>query len=186
MARRAVPRPMPPRGEGPTRRYDILKEATVATVVAIVLVVALAGAALVARCPAGHRRILGPDRPGRLRRHRGQRIGRDERDGHVRPSLQPHHGQLPEHSLHPGRYRRGASAHRRSRDLRACPAGQARPHRSDARRRARPLPARLALRPQCLERRLLEGGRPHQLPSAARRSCPRPPTDPCPSCSPPN
>ena len=36
---------------GPTRRYDILKEATVATVVAVVLVVALAGLLSSPDCP---------------------------------------------------------------------------------------------------------------------------------------
>ena len=65
---------------GPTRRYDILKEGTIAALVALVLTVGLASRAVVARRAAGHGAQLGAGRAGRLPRHRGHRAGRDERD----------------------------------------------------------------------------------------------------------
>jgi hypothetical protein len=61
---------------GPTRRYDILKEGTIAVAVVLALTLGPGRPAVLAGRPAGHGRDVGPARARRLPGHRGHRAQR--------------------------------------------------------------------------------------------------------------
>ena len=127
---------------GPNRRYDILKEGTIAAVVVLALTLGLAAAAVLPGRAAGHGRDLGQGRPGRLPGHGGERAERDQRDRHLRAAVQQPERQRPEAAVlpadHPGRHPAG----QRRAGLRPRAAGHARRHRPGRRRPARRLPGR--------------------------------------------
>ena len=139
------------------------------------------------RRAARDHRHLGQGRPGRLRRHGGQRARRDQRDGHVRaPLTTTARAALQSLLFSPSKITGVPPAHRRRPDLRPRSPGEERTHRPGARRSPRPLQCRLGQAPSCRGPRLRQ--RRHQGPLRRRRppSCPRPPTGPCRSCSPPS
>ena len=134
--RRARARAAPPgagRGDaapwrGPTRRYDILKEGTIAGVVVLALTLGLAAPAVLpgraARSPIA---VLGQGRPGRLPGHRGHRTERHQRDRHLRTAVQQRHRQRPEAAVLPADHPRRHPAAQRRPGLRAAPAGHVSP-----------------------------------------------------------
>ena len=73
---------------GPTRRYDILKEGTIAALVALVLTVGLAVVLSSPDVPPVTVRSWVQVAPGRLPRHRGHRTGRDQHERHPRAAVQ--------------------------------------------------------------------------------------------------
>ena len=87
-ARRAAMKADRAAWRGPTRRYDILKEGTIATAVILRAHLRPGGPAVLAGHSVGHGEELGPGRPGRLPRHRGHRAERDQRERHPRAALQ--------------------------------------------------------------------------------------------------
>ena len=110
---------------GPTRRYDIVKEATIATVDRPGARGVAGRPAVLARRAAGHRRQLGQGGTGRLHGHCRLRAGRHQRDRHVRAALQPRQPAAVQRTVSPGR-RRPASRQpiNAGADLRARPAVQ--------------------------------------------------------------
>ena len=80
---------------GPNRRYDLLKEGTIASVVVLALTLGLAGIFLPGR-PADYHRHLGQARARRLPGHCRQRAERNQRDRHLRAALQQSERQRPE------------------------------------------------------------------------------------------
>ena len=76
---------------GPTRRYDILKEGTIATAVVLGLTVLLAALLSSPDVPSATVAELGQDRAGRLPGHRGDRAQRHQRHRHLRAALQQRH-----------------------------------------------------------------------------------------------
>ena len=83
---------------GPTRRYDIVKEAAVASLVALVLVVVLAVLLSSPDVPPVTVATLGQGGSGRLHGHGRLRTGRHERDRQLRTALQQRVAQRPDAS----------------------------------------------------------------------------------------
>ena len=81
---------------GPTRRYDIIKEGTIATAVVLVLSVALSWLLASPDVPSATVAKLGQDGPGRLPGHRGDRTQRHQRQRHLRAALQQRHRRRAE------------------------------------------------------------------------------------------
>ena len=137
---------------GPTKRYDILKEGTIATVVILVLTVGLASLLSSPDVPPVTVPQLGPGRPRRLPGHGRQRTERHQPDRDLRPAVQ-HQRNPAKRMVRPGELGRGPAAHRPGADLRAGPAGQGRSHRPGAGRgpghlqRRVPPPSRTSGRP---------------------------------------
>ena len=130
---RAVPPARPGRGptprpwRGPNRRYDILKEGTIAAVVVLALTAGPGRAAVLPGRAAGHRRDLGPGRARRLPGHGGHRAERHQRDRHLRAALQQPDGQRPEAAVLPAEHpRRRPSRSTRAQDFVLIAAGHAR------------------------------------------------------------
>ena len=149
---------------GPTRRYDIVKEATVATVVAVILVVALAGLLSSPDVPpvtvASWARIA----PADFVATAATELAGTSETATYGPPYTHSTGQLAEPALRPVEDRRGPPAHRRGPDLRAGAAVQGGPHRSDARRRPPPLHVGATVGPSRVGHRLPEGRHQGHLP----------------------
>ena len=78
---------------GPTRRYDMLKEATIAGGGRAALTLGLAGVLSSPDVPPVTVQTWAKAGPGRLRRHRGHRTERHRRDRHLRAAVQQRHRQ---------------------------------------------------------------------------------------------
>ena len=103
---------------GPTRRYDIIKEAAAATALVGTLTLRPGRPAVLAGHPGGHRAGLGPARPARVRQHRGHGTRRRQRDRRPTASRT---------TMPPGPSSSGRSAGRNSP---ASPSGSTPPRRS--------------------------------------------------------
>ena len=164
---------------GPTRRYDILKEAAIA--------------ALVAARP-GRRRwpallsspdvppvtvaVVGASRARRLPRHRGQRAGRHERDRHLRPAVQ-HQPAAPQSSS--SRPRSIAGVRQpidAAQTFVLAPLAKTAPTDPRSPRRSAPTP-RLARASRPVGRRLRQGRHQGHVRQRHARRARRPPTAPC-------
>jgi len=113
---------------GPTRRYDILKEGTIATLIALVLVMVCAGVLSSPDVPPVTVQSWGEDRPRRLPRHRGQRTQRHQQDRRLRSAVQQRYRQRSAAGvLLPPDVGRGDPACQRGAGLRDLPAVEGRP-----------------------------------------------------------
>ena len=83
---------------GPTRRYDIVKEGTIASLVVLGLTVLLAALLSSPDVPSATVK-LDQDRAGRLRGHRRHRTQRHQRHRRLRPPLQQCHRRHPESAV---------------------------------------------------------------------------------------
>ena len=111
---------------GPNRRYDILKEGTIAAVVVLALTLGLAGLLSSPDVPPVTIATWAQARARRLPGHRRQRAERHQRDRHLRAALQQPDRQRPAAAVLPRRHRRRAAAGQRRAGLRHRAAGHAR------------------------------------------------------------
>ena len=103
---------------GRTRRYDIIKEGSIAAAGGAGADGAAGGAPVLARRALGHGGQLGQDRPGRLPGHRGDRTQRHQRHRDLRAALQQRHRRRAEtavraradHRRHPADQHRRATS----------------------------------------------------------------------------
>ena len=121
---------------GPTRRYDIIKEGTIATLVVLGLTVLLAALLSSPDVPSATVAELDQDRTGRLPGHRRHRTQRHQRHRRLRPPLHQRHRRHPEPAVRARQDPRRHPADQHRPGLRARPAGQADRHQPAAGRGA--------------------------------------------------
>ena len=93
---------------GPNRRYDILKEGTIAAVVVLALTLGLAALLSSPDVPPVTVATWARVAPGRLPGHGGERAERDQRDRHLRPAVQQPDRQRPEAAVLPADHPRAS------------------------------------------------------------------------------
>ncbi len=149
---------------GPTRRYDIVKEATVATVVALILVVALAGLLSSPDVPPVTVASWAKVAPADFMATAASELAGTSETATYGPPYNNGTGSIQRILFSPQTIVGVRQPLDAAQTFVLAPLSRGRPHRSNPRRCPRPLPARLSVDPGCVEHRLLEGRHPCHLP----------------------